>query len=453
MGSETLSQQQIDQLFSGGTPPERSEPESASTGDEIRVYDFNRPNLISKDRLRALEAKYGMLCKSIENWLMTRVRSSIELRLISVEPFSFGEFTLSLPNPTASYIYDSTTSSGQQIVIDFGRTLSFFLVDRLLGSNEPPLIPDRALTVLERMVVRIAADQVAAQLEETWKSHVNLGLQFNRFEAVPELLRTANREDPILVANVEVHGPQLEGMLLLAVPFHVIEPFLTGSGTQRLQAGRGSDKDRVADRAAIEEQVRATRVGVTVRTSAFHLPVGDLARLRPGFTLRTGLPADPSFVVRVEDAPRYIAQAGRTGRSLAVRIVELHPQVSADEDATHRRVGTMASIVDNEGPGNAGLELNELDANGSAAAGPLSNIFQVTLPITIELGRTRMTVQEVLELGRGSVITLERLVGEPVDVIVGDRRFADGEVVVIGEQFGVRITRIHAPQPAPAELP
>jgi flagellar motor switch protein FliN/FliY len=51
-------------------------------------------------------------------------------------------------------------------------------------------------------------------------------------------------------------------------------------------------------------------------------------------------------------------------------------------------------------------------------------------------------VQDILRLGRGSVIQLDRLAGEPIDVFVGDRRFAEGEVVLLGETFGVRITRI-----------
>jgi len=85
-------------------------------------------------------------------------------------------------------------------------------------------------------------------------------------------------------------------------------------------------------------------------------------------------------------------------------------------------------------------------ANGDREAASLSALYDLKLDVGIELGRTRMTVQEVLALGRGSVIQLDRLVGEPVDVYVGDRRFAEGEVVVIGEQFGVRITRITAPQ-------
>ena len=88
-------------------------------------------------------------------------------------------------------------------------------------------------------------------------------------------------------------------------------------------------------------------------------------------------------------------------------------------------------------------QFDELEA-GAVSTGevPLSMLLDLTLPVSIELGRTSMTVQEILRLGRGSVIQLERLAGEPIDVYVGDRRFAEGEVVVLGETFGVRITRI-----------
>lgn len=85
-------------------------------------------------------------------------------------------------------------------------------------------------------------------------------------------------------------------------------------------------------------------------------------------------------------------------------------------------------------------ELSSAMLNADSA--PLSTLYDLNLPISIELGRTSMKVQEVLQLGRGSVIELDRLAGEPVDIYVGDRRFAEGEVVVLGENFGVRITRI-----------
>jgi flagellar motor switch protein FliN len=96
----------------------------------------------------------------------------------------------------------------------------------------------------------------------------------------------------------------------------------------------------------------------------------------------------------------------------------------------------------------APADFEELSMSAGPAPGQeagLSSLYDLTMPVSIELGRTKMTVQELLSLGRGSVIQLERLAGEPMDVFVGDRRFAEGEVVVIGEQFGVRITRVLPP--------
>ena len=88
-------------------------------------------------------------------------------------------------------------------------------------------------------------------------------------------------------------------------------------------------------------------------------------------------------------------------------------------------------------------DLAELGAGiASATEVPLAMLMDLTLPLSIELGRTRMTVQDILRLGRGSVVQLDRLAGEPIDLYVADRRFAEGEVVVLGEHFGVRITRI-----------
>jgi len=88
-------------------------------------------------------------------------------------------------------------------------------------------------------------------------------------------------------------------------------------------------------------------------------------------------------------------------------------------------------------------DFSELDASlGTQSEVPMSMLMDLTLPVAIELGRTTMSVQEILQLGRGSVVQLERLAGEPIDIYVGDRRFAEGEVVVLGENFGVRVTRI-----------
>lgn len=72
-------------------------------------------------------------------------------------------------------------------------------------------------------------------------------------------------------------------------------------------------------------------------------------------------------------------------------------------------------------------------------------IMDVNLPLVVELGRTKLSIQEILDLGVGSIVELDKLAGEPADLYINDVLFARGEVVVIEENFGVRITEIVSP--------
>lgn len=82
---------------------------------------------------------------------------------------------------------------------------------------------------------------------------------------------------------------------------------------------------------------------------------------------------------------------------------------------------------------------------GDQEARNLNMLFDIPLQVTVELGRTNRNVKDILELTSGSIIELDKLAGEPVDVLVNNRLIARGEVVVIEENFGVRITNIASP--------
>lgn len=79
---------------------------------------------------------------------------------------------------------------------------------------------------------------------------------------------------------------------------------------------------------------------------------------------------------------------------------------------------------------------------GDDNVGELERLNQVTLELTVEVGRTRMTLGQALALAPGSVITLDRLADQPVDLLVNGRSVARGEVVVIDDVFGLRVTQI-----------
>ena len=89
---------------------------------------------------------------------------------------------------------------------------------------------------------------------------------------------------------------------------------------------------------------------------------------------------------------------------------------------------------------------DQLGENGGAAgAGHIGFLLDVVLNLAVELGRTRLTVRDVLALGPGSIVELDRLAGEPVDIAVNGTRIAKGEVVVVDEKFAVRVTEILSP--------
>ena len=91
-------------------------------------------------------------------------------------------------------------------------------------------------------------------------------------------------------------------------------------------------------------------------------------------------------------------------------------------------------------------QLAEAAAPAKKPAHTLDFILDVTLQVTVEVGRARMTIQDLLQLGQGSVVELEKLAGEPLDIFINGKQVARGEAVIVNEKFGVRLTDIVSPE-------
>jgi len=306
----------FDASASGSDP---SSADGASAG--IQAYDFRRPARISKDRNRSLEAMYGLLVKAIASWVTGRVREQLDVQLQSVEQLTFGEFVLALPSPCASYVVD-VPGTGRQGVIDFGHEFAYFLIDRLMGGVGAPDVPERSLTAIERQVVRIAAEKTASLLSDVWNDYVPLDLEVTGFESIPEMLRVANREDPVLVATLQLSTGDMTSMLALCLPFTTVEKFFTGTSSRRPEEPQGTPEERILDRNTIEGTLRDSRLLVAARLPEFRVPMGSLADLKPGQVLNTGLTVDAELDLFVAGQRRFVGAPGRVGQSLGVRVLD-----------------------------------------------------------------------------------------------------------------------------------
>ena len=93
------------------------------------------------------------------------------------------------------------------------------------------------------------------------------------------------------------------------------------------------------------------------------------------------------------------------------------------------------------------MPLEELGEPGPGVAGSdLSLVLDVPVELAVEIGRTTMTIRQTMALAPGSVIALNKMAGEPVDLLVNGKRIARGEVVAIDEEFGLRVTEVVPPE-------
>lgn len=114
---------------------------------------------------------------------------------------------------------------------------------------------------------------------------------------------------------------------------------------------------------------------------------------------------------------------------MADNLENLADQLAAEAEAGAAKPAGAAELTP-ESTGDEGKDRN------------LQMIMDIPLRVTVELGRTKMAVSELLNLGQGSVIELAKLAGEPMEVFVNDKLIARGEAVVVNEKFGVRLTDI-----------
>lgn len=315
-----------------GKTPKKPAPKKSSA-PEARPYDFKRPHRVSKERLRTLEAMYERLVKSLEGWLMARLRGQVEMKLMSVDQCTFGEFSHSLPTPCTAYIFDILDSGGQQGVVELGNEFAYVLVDRLFGGHGTPAILDRGLSPIERMAVRIVPERTTALVTDVWKEHIDLQLKLSGFEAVPEILRTSSAEDPVLVASINVETGGIASRIQICLPFAVIDTFFSDVGMKRLASVTGSERERQANRALAEASLRSASVPICARLPDFRVPMRELAALKVGTVISTGIPCDAKVEVKVNGQPRFTGSAARMGRKMAVSISrELQAFSTSEQD-------------------------------------------------------------------------------------------------------------------------
>lgn len=123
--------------------------------------------------------------------------------------------------------------------------------------------------------------------------------------------------------------------------------------------------------------------------------------------------------------------------------VEETTQETTQETSEAQDEGAKQDVSEEEAQAAAFEELTEGENKGDSL--DINFLLDIPLQVTVELGKTKMAINDLLQLGQGSVIELPKLVGEPLEVLVNNKLVARGEAVMVNEKFGIRLTDIISP--------
>ncbi len=124
-------------------------------------------------------------------------------------------------------------------------------------------------------------------------------------------------------------------------------------------------------------------------------------------------------------------------------LIQTPPEMSKEavEDST-MVLNDQEDLLSSDG---APFQKMEEDSMSGSNLNSLEILFDLELPVSVELARKNVLISDILQLGEGSILEFDKMAGEPVDLLVNDKKIAEGEVVVIDDRFGIRVTNLLDP--------
>jgi flagellar motor switch protein FliM len=411
--SKILSNEEMDQMLqaiSMGEMPSLEEVRDKKDHQrKIKIYDFNRPDKFSKEQTRTVRMMHEVFARLTSNVLAASLQVPAHVNVVSVDQLAYEEFIRSTYKSTTLAVVEMDPLKGA-IILEIDPNITSFILERLMGSVSKSIARtkrDRELTEIETSVMEGTVIKMLGGLREAWNTIIDLRPRLSRFESNPQFAQIVPNNEMCFFITLETRIEEVEGFINLCIPFVTIESIIPKLSTQyMISAPKGINPGNVAQ---LRERLATADIQVIAEIGSVDVPMKEVIALKVDdiIKLHDVGPKDPIFL-KVGDQYKFNCRPGMVGRKIAV-------QITKKLDNTER-----ISTVENDP----------------------SEIF---MEITVELGRTKKPIREIMEMREGSIVELDKYEGEPVDILVNQKPIAKGEVVVVdSENFGVRVTSIGA---------
>lgn len=305
--ADILSQNEIDALLDSSNADEHHTESAAEDSEKIMLYDFKRPNRVSKEQLRAIKGIHDKMARNLASNISTVLRSIIEIQLQSVDQMTYGEFLMSLPSPTSFNIFTLKPLDGSA-VLELNPSIAFPMLDRLLGGKGESFDSERELTDIELNLIETILRLIMSKLKDAWTGVTDLYPLVESKESSPNVVQIVAQNEIVIMIVLEITIGETSGMINLAYPVIYLEPILSKLANKDIMLGETSaKKSRNDELRALIKRADIVYEGILGDTT---LNIKDLLSLEKGSIIRLDRPASDSAIMTIDKKEVFEAQMG-----------------------------------------------------------------------------------------------------------------------------------------------
>jgi len=323
--ADVLSQSEVEALLAALDPGAQAAdtPARSDNGAQITIYDFKRPERVSKEQMRAFQALHDGFSREFGAGLSAMLRTICEVKLISVDQLTYSEFVYSLESPSCFNLIESRGLEGH-LILDLNPSIVFPILDRLLGGGKDSgqdNSPQRPLTEIELRLASRVTQLAMRALENAWTNICPLDLHVTQTESNPQLVQIVPPNEVVVLISFEITMQDNRGILNICMPFNTIEPRISRLTSESWLAYKKKDLDE-RQRLNLEAGLQRSRVGMTVRIATTQLSASDIMNLEVGDVILTDTAASQGVELLIEGRPVFRGFPGIFKGHKAIRIGE-----------------------------------------------------------------------------------------------------------------------------------
>ncbi|ABR46838.1 flagellar motor switch protein FliM [Alkaliphilus metalliredigens QYMF] len=318
--SDVLSQNEIDDLFQAlnSGEVEIDEMKDEKIEKKIKSYDFKSPKKLAKDQLRTLQIIHDNFSGMLNTFLAGYLRTYVQAEVLTVEELSYYEFSNSVVNPAVLSIINFTPLEGQ-IIVDISPSISFTLIERILGGMGKETEEIRPFTEIETTLIKNLMRQVINLMIDPWENVIELQPKLDKIETNSQFAQIVSPNDTVALITLNLKIGDVEGMMNICIPHIVIEPILDKLST-KLWFSNSSKPVTERDKKALQKRVEKSAVDITAQLGSTCVTVKDFLELQMGDVIMLDNPVDKELQILVGDKIRYRGLPGTSKNKLAVKV-------------------------------------------------------------------------------------------------------------------------------------